>query len=157
MLTVAVIAALMVFLWRSWATRANPDDLDGIVRTLQKHRIASYRDQSWCRYIFRDGRGYSTNFTSSTCNPSRFAAEPFNEEGEALFRAVRRSIKKAGLDVRNIHINYSRDGIIRSAELVLDTLFGSDSYVYDRDGTPFPPDYCEVTRLGTHWFFVHWK
>ena len=156
MLTVVVMAALMVSLWRS-CTFAQPEDLDGIVMTLQKHRIESYRDQSWCRYVFRDGRGYSTNFTNSTCNPSRFAAEPFNEEGEALFRAVRRSIKKAGVDVRIIHIYYSRDGIIRSAELALHTLFGSDSYVDRRDGTPFPPDYCEVTRLGAHWFFVHWK
>ena len=154
MLTVVVTAALMVSLWRSWTTLAHPDDLDGILMILQKYRVESYRDQIWCRNVFSDGRGYSTNFTSSTCNLSRLTPEPFNEEGEALFRAVRRSLKKAGVDVVLLFTHYSSDGIISSVELAVDTVIGTKSYVYSRDGTPPSPFRSYITKLDTHWFYV---
>ena len=154
MLTVVVMAAVMVSLWRSWTTLAHPDDLDSIVMILQKYRVESYRDLSWCRNVFSDGRGYSEDSTSSSCNPPRFAVEPFNEEGEALFRAVRRSLKKAGVDVVRLFVHYSSDGIISSADLALDTVIGTKSYVYSRDGTPPSSLRSYITRLDTHWFYV---
>ncbi len=86
------------------------------------------------------------NFTDSTCNPSRFAAEPFNEDGEAVFHAVRDSIKKNRVDVNDVIVYYSSDRIISPADLAV-TVIGTKSYVYRRNGSPPPPERSDITQI----------
>lgn len=136
---------------------ASSKTLDKLLATLTQDRITYLTDQGGCRLLATRTVAYmevSRSWSDGECRPPDGKTIPFDQRGEELFRAARRAIGAARVDVVMLAVRYDAGDTVTSADVVVKSHLGHSWYVYTPKSPLLSYHKGTVTQIGNGWVFL---
>jgi rubredoxin len=147
--------------WFVFGVRNASHDVSRLEKTfpvVQSLRVATFRDQDWCRNLDYSKGKYSNVLEEfNTCNLFPGKAQAFDDQASEDFSRVRQALSSSGVPIRSINANYRETGELQSAEFHIDCLWCRRWYIYNPayGVLPKPPSAdTKYTRINDNWYLA---